>query len=446
MGCIIGSLACCFGSAACSLCCACCPSCANSTATRIAYAFTLLIGTIIACITLAPGLRESLNKIPSLCNDNLVHGKLMDCDKIVGYMAVYRICFALTCFFFLFCVLMISVRSSKDPRSKIQNGFWFFKILILIGVVVGAFFIPRGSFETAWMYIGLIGGFLFIIIQLILIVDFAHAWNESWVGNYEETENKGWYYGLLVFTILFYLMSITAVVLMYVYYTKSDDCSLNKFFISFNMILVVIASIVSILPAIQEANPRSGLLQSSIIGLYVMYLTWSAMTNDPNANCKPSIFNSTATSTTPGDNYSVKFDWVTILGLVIWFICVLYSSIRTSSHSQVGKITMQGAEKSVIEASSSGTPNVDVEDGKKVFDDEEDAVSYSYSFFHFMFFLASLYVMMTLTNWYKPSSDFKTLNSNMPSVWVKVSSSWVCMVIYLWTLVAPIVLKDREFN
>ena len=62
----------------------------------------------------------------------------------------------------------------------------------MIGGIVGAFFIPEGSFGTTWMYFGLIGGFLFIIIQLILIIDFAHSWAEKWVGNYEETESKGW--------------------------------------------------------------------------------------------------------------------------------------------------------------------------------------------------------------------------------------------------------------
>jgi len=45
------------------------------------------------------------------------------------------------------------------------------------------------------MWIGLIGGFLFILIQLILLIDFAHGWSEAWVERYEETEAKCWYYG-----------------------------------------------------------------------------------------------------------------------------------------------------------------------------------------------------------------------------------------------------------
>lgn len=46
--------------------------------------------------------------------------------------------------------------------------------------------------------------------------------------------------------------------------------------------------------------------------------------------------------------------------------------------------------------------NGDVEGNEaKVWDNEENTVAYNWSFFHLMFALATLYVMMTLTNWYK---------------------------------------------
>lgn len=47
------------------------------------------------------------------------------------------------------------------------------------------------------------------------------------------------------------------------------------------------------------------------------------------------------------------------------------------------------------------TNKYDGERGGKVWDNEEEEVVYNWSFFHVMFALATLYVMMTLTNWYK---------------------------------------------
>jgi len=44
------------------------------------------------------------------------------CGNYVGFAAVYRVCFAMASFFFVFAVLMINVKTSKDPRSAVQNG------------------------------------------------------------------------------------------------------------------------------------------------------------------------------------------------------------------------------------------------------------------------------------------------------------------------------------
>ncbi|XP_015182366.1 PREDICTED: probable serine incorporator isoform X2 [Polistes dominula] len=455
--CSTAQLACLCGSTACSFCCSQCPTCRNSTSTRIMYALLLMLGTIAACITMAPGLQDALKKVPFCANStNYVPSSFtVDCESAVGYLAVYRICFILALYFFMMSVMMIRVRSSKDPRAPIQNGFWAIKYLLIIGGIIGAFFIPEKSFGSTWMYFGMIGGFFFIIIQLILIVDFAHSWADAWVGNYEDTESKSWYAALMGATLFNYAVAITGVVLLYVYFTHPYDCALNKFFISFNLILCVIISIISILPSVQKYQPHSGLLQPSIVSLYVVYLTWSGISNSPDRTCNPGFFG--IISNDKHAQNRVAFDKESIIGLIIWFSCVLYSSLRTASKSS--KITMSenvlvkdngavrnAGDQYLIDNEVEGR-NGDAESGEaKVWDNEEETVAYNWSFFHLMFALATLYVMMTLTNWYEPNSNLDTLNSNVASMWVKIISSWLCMTLYVWSLVAPILFPNREFS
>lgn len=61
--------------------------------------------------------------------------------------------------------------------------------------------------------------------------------------------------GLFFFTFLFYLVSIAAVVLMFIYYTESGACHEGKVFISLNLTFCVCVSIVAVLPKIQVSLP-----------------------------------------------------------------------------------------------------------------------------------------------------------------------------------------------
>lgn len=396
------------------------------------YAIMLFVTTLVSWITLSSSVQNKLQNAPFCSSIDI-------CKNAVGYLAVYRILFATTMFFIMMAVMMVGVRSSRDGRSPIHNGFWGPKYLILIAGVIGAFFIPEtSSFSSTWLVFGMMGGFLFIMIQLILIVDFAHSWAENWVEKLEETESKWYYYGLIFFTVLNYIVSITAIVLLFHYYT-TGDCGWQKFFISSNMILCVVLSVLSILPRIQESQPRSGLLQSSILSLYIIYLTWSALSNATGTDCKPNIFNQ------DDKNKAKTSDTQAFIGLMLWFVCVIYSSIRTASNSQASKLTLSDQTL----ARDTGSAGQDLETGGKfqgTYDNEEDGVAYSWSFFHMMFAFASLYVMMTLTSWNNPTAPIAETHNNAASMWIKMISSWMCSGLYIWTLVAPILLPDRDFG
>lgn len=49
--------------------------------------------------------------------------------------------------------------------------------------------------HPVWFYFGIVGSFLFILIQLVLLIDFAHSWNQQWLGKAEECDSRAWYAG-----------------------------------------------------------------------------------------------------------------------------------------------------------------------------------------------------------------------------------------------------------
>ena len=91
------------------------------------------------------------------------------------------------------------------------------------------------------------------------------------------------------------------------------------------------------------------------------------------------------------------------------------------------------------------TEEADAETGQNRSSDEP--VSYNWSVFHFVFALATLYVMMTLTNWSSRSdASIEKINANLSAVWIKIISAWLCGALYIWSIFAPVVLPDRDFS
>lgn len=84
--------------------------------------------------------------------------------------------------------------------------------------------------------------------------------------------------------------------------------------------------------------------------------------------------------------------WITAVYFYFHYFVAAFDVIYNFSFSKAGYVPIAGGENH--DGGESGND-------KKVWDNEEESVAYNWSFFHVMFALATLYVMMTLTNWYK---------------------------------------------
>lgn len=49
--------------------------------------------------------------------------------------------------------------------------------------------------HPVWFYFGVVGSFTFLLIQLLLLIDFAHSWNQRWLCKAEECDSRAWYAG-----------------------------------------------------------------------------------------------------------------------------------------------------------------------------------------------------------------------------------------------------------
>jgi len=365
-----------------------------------------------------------------------------------GNIAVFRITFALVIFHSMLGLILIGVRNSKDFRSAVQDRFWGLKLLVVALITILCFLIPNAFFRY-WVWFSLVGAAIFLLIQLVLLIDFAHSWSESWVSKMEDSEDPRGWYGLLVgSTFVLYSLAFTLIVLLYYFFSDNGECWLNSFFTTIVFLSSIVFTVVSIHPKIVEANPRSGLLQSAVITFYSVYVVWSAIMSEPSDDsfrCNP--WKSSQAQQTSS----------IIMGAVFSIVSVCYSTMRaaTKHDDLVGYKTPQAhrlltGESSSIEAGSINTHDEgDDDEHEPEHDDEREGTAYNYSFFHLVFALGYCYIAELLVDWGTlagSGDNLHNVDSGWEAVWIKIVTSWLAIFLYLWTLVAPILLPDRDFS
>lgn len=236
-----------------------------------------------------------------------------------------------------------------------------------------------------------------------------------------------------------------------------------------NLILFLIVSLISVQPAVQASNPRAGLAQAAMVTVYCTYLTMSAVSMEPDdKQCNPLLRARGARTTS------------IVLGAIVTMLTIAYTTTRAATqgialgskgdsgnYSRLGQDEMEhglvtqqpsssrremraealraAVESGGLPASALDDTDDESDDDGDSKDDERHSTQYNYSLFHIIFLLATNWVATLLTQNLDPEGQdsLAPVGRTYWASWVKIISAWVCYIIYLWTLIAPLVLPDR---
>lgn len=359
---------------------------------RLTYAALLVIGFVL-------GVLAKLKLFVWIAHwmiDKGCHGN----DECVGAQSCYRIAFSMALFFFIHWVVSSpwNLCLSAEQRVSFNQAGIFWKLLSLIPLFLVSFAIPN-DFFVVFAWLALVVSVLFLIAQLIVLLDFAYSWSDDWASRDEAKYTNG----LLVCTIVMVIGGITFIALSFVYFGKAG-CQLNQAMTSIALICGVMYTALSIV------TPRGSILPSATVFIYTAYTCFSALMMRPDGDCN-----------------ALHSSGVTELVISTVFSAVSLAYMTVSA----------GTSRSAFVLGEAGDETV------------EEMEAASFSFFHVIMMMGSCYLAMLLTDWSVVGSDsMATIRSDqyVAPFWAKLSSMFVCILLYTWSLIAPMVCKDRDFE
>jgi len=192
-----------------------------------------------------------------------------------------------------------------------------------------------------------------------------------------------------------------------------------------------------------------GLFQSLVVGCYASYLTWIAISGYSVDTCNEFQNEHAA-------NLIALIPGSIFLGIALCY-WTFASVTGNDEYSALLEPSAGGAAPSANTTVNSEAAAVVVDDDN---DDEIAGALYIYSRFHFVMAAAAVYLSMIITNWeilerYPTPSDgaptlvappIYQLSAGLPALWLKWSAGAISLLLYTFSLVAPIFFPDRDFN
>lgn len=366
-------------------------------------------------------------------------------QRCIGNNGVYRVGFS-AAIFFLMAAIAVCINRTANRLA------WPAKYILFVFLAVGMCLVPNEPlFSPVYLNVARVGAVLFVIIQQVIFVDLAHNWNDGWVIKADQAESqesgsgKKWFGAILFSAASLFILSITAWGLMFHFY---GGCQENTVFIAVTLVLCILIVLA------QLSGEEGSVLASGIITAYATSLCYTAVARNPEAQCNPFL----------GEKDALGI----VIGVTITLISLAYTGWSYTADSTLGKSEAQEPAADTASAPSSegerkvggivanegnyGSTNEDGGGGEEV-QDEIDAADVPDTFsnnwkLNMVLGTVSCWFSMAITAWGSIEDEGDAANPQVGkvSMWIIIGSQWLCLTLYLWTLLAPRLFPDRDFS
>jgi len=329
-----------------------------------------------------------------------------DCSSsaCLAAQAAYRLSFVASIFFLIHWIVSTPRNLFLEAHQRVAfNNTGFFWKLVVVAGVAALTFIPGGnSFFATWAWIAMALSVLFLIAQLLVLLEFAYAWSEDWSAREDSKYQKA----LLACCVVMFL-AVVAITGLAFHWFGAAGCSGNQTAIA----LVLVAGVASVVASI--ALPRGSIVPACVVALYCVWTVFTAFmgrTDVPGCN--------TLTSSS-SDTLQIVISTVVTVG------ALLISTLSAATSRQAFAMSELEA---VQDAAAAEAENL--------------------AHFHGMMFLAAAYISMLVTDWsvLGAAPNVATVSGGGKAAeGAKLGTVGVCFLFYGWSLVAPYVLSGREF-
>ncbi|GLE04874.1 hypothetical protein PINS_up013855 [Pythium insidiosum] len=408
---------------------------------RVAYLSLFFVNAIGAALLREYG-QYALAFLVSVLRISQECDEYEDSGHCFGNQIVYRISFALACFFSLTAVLSCAVARGCENCCCLL----LFQIPFYVVMLFATLFIPN-SFFDGYAQVARVASGAFIVLQIIIIVDWAYNLRDYFLEKIDtaaqddearqsllesdssytspKSSTTMWEGAFLALVCVLFAGAIAGIVLMLKFYA---GCDLNMAFIIITIFSLVLLTVMSVLAWIGV-----GLLPAAAVSCYLVLMCYQAVHSNPDESCTAHINVDTPSHATHN----------VLLNSLLAALTITWTSWRTSGTST--HLLSLSPSKAQLHSDEKDDLAVTDDDNLDDVTANRQAPQVPEHQFHVLMVLSSLYMAMVITNW-GSSNGIDNVNDQAATMWVKAASQWAAAAVFLWTLVAPTVLPDRDFG